>query len=514
MGDSGTSGTGPLFATAAATAEWLRERISLFDQRSFLLTVVAIVFLAFKMPRRQRGQLRYSVGMLGCSLVLTLLQLAFHEGTSFHSFLAGCSLFCLLAALGLTLVLLLALVLPLPRIARDLLNLGMFCAVLIGVLYRAGVDPTTLLTSSAVLTAVIGLALRDTLGNLIAGLSFQMQLPFQVGDWIQYDQVPQNIGEITEINWRATKIVTNEEVEIILPNGPLAQATIRNFCRPEKWAMRSVFVRAPFDVSPERIRRIILEAIRDIEGVCRKPAPSVMTSGFTDSGIEYWVRVFTEDFRNRIQVESDVRDYIWYALAREGIVIPTATHAVTVTQAAPPPRVTREEALERRQQHMARLPIFAVLPDPELRRLAASAREQVFAPGETVIHQGDAGNGLYLIEHGEIVVTAREGAGPEVEVARLATGSVFGEMSLLTGEPRTATATAMCECHLLLVDKQAFGPILLGHPELAERICQVLVERQALLRSRLSDSAAEPSTDRKRNFLRRICEFFSLRGIP
>ncbi len=383
VADSITSCPGLLSATPAEFAEWLHERISLFGQTVFLITAAVIVLLAFKVPR---GQLRTPIILLGGYLVLTLLQLPLGEGTSPHSFLAGCMLFCLLAALGLTVVLLLALVLarknrPLPRIAQDLLHLGIFAAVLLVVMYRAGVDPSALLTGSAVLTAVVGLALRDTLGNLIAGLSFQVQPPFQVGDWIQFDHVPQNIGEITEINWRATRIVTNEHVEIILPNGPLAQATIRNFTRPEKWVMRSIYVRAPFTVPPERARRIILEAIRDIKGVCATPAPSVLTNGFTDSGVEYWVRVFTEDFAHRAKLDSDVCDRIWYAFARDGIVIPTATHAVTLTQAPPAHPVPQEEILERRRQLLAGVPIFAILPQPALHQLAAGAREQIFAPG-------------------------------------------------------------------------------------------------------------------------------------
>ncbi len=126
-----------------------------------------------------------------------------------------------------------------------------------------------------------------------------------------------------------------------------------------------------------------------------------------------------------------------------------------------------------------------------------------------MIRQGDLGNSLYLIDQGEIVVTARDGSSPAVEVARLATGSVLGEMSLLTGEPRTATATAVSECRVLLVDKPALEPILLQYPDLLERIGQVLVERQAGLRFRLSDRATEPEQEQKRNVLQRIRDFFS-----
>ena len=498
---------GPLFATGAEIAEKLFDLLGLFSETIFLFTVVAIAGLAFKLPRGQRGQLRWPLFLLAWWLFFTLLLLFVREGTPFHSFLSGCGLFCLLGSLSLTLVLILAQVLdrtgtPLPRIAKDLLQMGSFCVILVIVLYRAGVDPAALLTGSAVLTVVLGIAMRDTLGNLIAGLSFQFQPPFQVGDWIQYDQTPQNIGRITEINWRATKIITTEDVEIILPNATLAQASIRNFSRPEKRVMRSIFVKAPLGIPPERVRRIILDTIRDIKGVGDQPAPSVMTNAFTDSEIEYWVRIFVEDFADRFKIESDVRDHIWYAFAREGVTNPMGIQPDLLESVG--------DVQERRRRQLAGVPIFAVLPEPALHQLAASVREQMFAPGEKVIRQGDEGRGLYLIELGEIVVTAREGSGPAVEVARLVAGSVFGEMSLLTGEPRNATATTVGECRLLLVDKSDFEPILLRHPDLAERISQVLVERQTARRTRLNSSAAHPEPEHKTTLFKRIREFFSL----
>ena len=109
------------------------------------------------------------------------------------------------------------------------------------------------------------------------------------------------------------------------------------------------------------------------------------------------------------------------------------------------------------------------------------------------------------------VVLERPGEAP-AEVARLGPRNFFGEMSLLTGEPRAATIQATGECEVLVVDKAAFGEVLQARPELAERVSEVIAHRQAgLLRKReeAAPAADGPDGDEWR-LLKRIREFFSM----
>jgi len=489
--------------------ERLHEFLNVFSGSIFLINVALTGLLILILPRPQRRQVMGQGILLVCYVLLSLLQLVLPS-----VFLENCALFCLLSALGFTLLLffqtqvLQRLGKRLPRIGLDILHLVILSGVLIIVLHRAGVDPTALITGSAVLTAVIGIALRDTLANLIAGLTFQLQPPFEIGDWIQFDNTAQNIGEVTEMNWRATRIVTIEKVEVVLPNGPLAQAHIRNYTKPQRWSRRSAYVVAPFATPPNRVRQIILDAIRGCWGVCTQPPPSVVTSAFTERGVEYWIRFFTEEFGSRDAVDSGVRDRIWYAFAREGIAIPTATHSVMMTQLPPPPVPTDQELVARRKLLLAAVPIFTVLPDSALSQLAVNSREELYSQGEDVIRQGERTHAMYLMEQGEVVVTARHGEGSPVEIARLGKGSVFGEMSLLTGETRSATVTAVAECRLLVVDKSALEPVLRQCPDVAERISNVLVEKQKVLQNRLNENPGMPKQESQGNVFERIREFF------
>src|SRR5690606_4204865 len=174
-------------------------------------------------------------------------------------------------------------------------------------LRQAGAQLDALLTTSALLTAVIGLSLQDTLGNLFAGLSIQAQNPFEVGDWIQYGEDERTLGRVIEINWRATKVLTLDAVEVVIPNGQLARAPIRNFTRPTSISRRSIPVVVPFHVSPHRVHTVLLGALRQVEGVLSDPPPAILTSGFEERGIRYRVVFFIGDFARREQIDSLVR---------------------------------------------------------------------------------------------------------------------------------------------------------------------------------------------------------------
>src|SRR5690606_13193402 len=155
-----------------------------------------------------------------------------------------------------------------------------YAAVALVVLRAAGVELGSLLTTSALLTAVIGLSLQDTLGNLFAGLAIQAQQPFEVGDWIQHDPTDQEtMGRVVEINWRATRVLTVDNVEVTIPNGALARASIRNFSRPTAEVRRSVTITVAAHVPPNEVHRLFAEAVAGTPGVLSHPAPDVQTLG-------------------------------------------------------------------------------------------------------------------------------------------------------------------------------------------------------------------------------------------
>ena len=401
---------------------------------------------------------------------------------------------------------------PWPRILRDLLQAFLYFGVALVALRAAGVEPGSLLATSALLTAVIGLSLQETLGNLFAGLSLQAQPPFSVGDWLQFADGPNGIGRVLEINWRATHLVTIGEVEVIVPNGVIAKAPLKNFSRPTPLMRHETTVVLPDAVPPHRIQSIVLRALADVPGVLSTPPPSVLVGQFIDRGATYSVRYYVEDFAQLEPIEGELRKRLWYWFRRERIELPTPRSRV---EAMPEPySVTSlaKSAAEPRPDVKARLGSIDFLSGvgaEVLERLAQGTASALYAPGEVIIHEGESGNELFIIERGTVQVLVSREEGIRAAVASLHAGHFFGEAALLREEQRSATVVAVTECELLVITAGAFRSAAELDASIAERLTHKLASRLTELRKAVTD--ADPDDDEERRSLMlidRIKRFF------
>ena len=120
-----------------------------------------------------------------------------------------------------------------PRILRDLVQAIAYFITAAIVLTRSDVDVTRVFTASVLTTAVLGLALQDTLGNVMAGLALQLERDFEIGDWINVgDHGSPIVGRVREVRWRATTIITKNGDLMLIPNSAITRAMITNFTRP------------------------------------------------------------------------------------------------------------------------------------------------------------------------------------------------------------------------------------------------------------------------------------------
>ena len=486
-----------------------------------LLTVAPYVSQEARTGLATRAPVGEHVHQVVLDLAALLLRAAIDPESALAHGLATFSLLFLLTALGRIAFLLVVdwlfgtrLGRPLPRIFRDILQGLVYAGVALITLRSAGVEPGSLLTTSALLTAVIGLSLQDTLGNLFAGLSIQAQRPFEVGDWIQIDSDNRFIGRVIEINWRATTVLTSEQIELIIPNGMLAKTAIKNYTKPTALARRTLEVVASFDASPRKVEAALLRALWGAPGVLAEPPPFVLTTRFADNGIVYQLCFFIDDFSRRDRVDTAVRQRIWFGFRRAEIAMPFPTHAVQVTDTSPE---TREREVSRLRDHRLEalrcVDFLTSVPAPLLERLASLSKTCHFTANELLLRQGDAGDELFIVRAGEVSVIIGRSGGSTAEVARLGPGRFFGEMSLMTGERRTATVQAMDDCELVSVGKAAFQEILAGVPGLPERITAILAERQIAIEENVSARSQRPRGEaeaRSHVLLDRVRRFFAL----
>lgn len=359
----------------------------------------------------------------------------------------------------------------------------------------------TLAAISAVGALVIGFALQDTLGNAFAGLAIQMEKPFRVGHWIA---VGEFVGRVTEITWRATKLRTKTGNVIILPNNIVSKEAITNYSEPESPTRLDVVVGASYLLPPSMVKAAILEALENCPRVLKQPAADVLLSDFSDSAISYRARFWISDYERDELARDEVRTAIYYSFSRHKIEIPWP---ITVEyKRAFPSDEEPAEWLVGRSRLLATVDLFSSLPDADRERLAALARERLFGHRDRIVRQGDPGASLFVVSSGQAVVSVDPGG----EVATIETGGYFGEMSLLTGEPRSATVSARGDCRAFEIDAETLRSVAVGQPALLEQMAAVAEARRAQLVAVRDTAQPESPRNGAQTLLVRIRQFLRL----
>jgi CRP-like cAMP-binding protein len=176
--------------------------------------------------------------------------------------------------------------------------------------------------------------------------------------------------------------------------------------------------------------------------------------------------------------------------------------------ATEPQAVSVEEQISTTTQYLDNVPIFAPLSDEETAQLARSSIRRVYAPGEVIVRKGQEGNSMFVIIRGSVKVQLPEAAGPRT-INQLGPNDFFGEMSLLTGEPRTANVVAEEETDVMQIRKGAVKPIFESNPELMETICAIIEERRKLLTQEQLEQTLRP-TRPESGMMSAIRKFFGI----
>jgi small-conductance mechanosensitive channel/CRP-like cAMP-binding protein len=403
-----------------------------------------------------------------------------------------------------------------PAILRDVIAAAVGGLILV-VLLRAsfGVDIAALVATSAALSIVIGLALQETLANLFAGLALMLERPFEPGDWIQMGDL---IGQVQEVSWRAVRLkLIRQEDYLVVPNSVVAKSQIVNMSQPLPIHGHAIEISAPYAEAPGRVRQVLIEAALDVAGVLPQPPPRARIARFDTSAIVYQLVYYLDDYPRIHDLQGEVLSRCWYAFRQHGIEIPFAAADVFWRDAVQVTRDARAAEVRHIAALLAGVDFLEALTSEQFDRLASESRIVPYPVGGAVVRQGDEGDSLFLVASGRVDVSIHApGAGPEQRLATLGPGDYFGEMSLLTGAPRSATIRAVEETRLVVLRKEALRPLLVADPTVLERLSKTLARRQAerddaIHRATVSEYE-EPGADRARQLLGLMRRFFGLMG--
>jgi small-conductance mechanosensitive channel/CRP-like cAMP-binding protein len=399
-----------------------------------------------------------------------------------------------------------------PKLLKDVLGAVYYIVALFAIVAFVFEQPVTgLLATSGVVAVVLGFALQNTLSDVFSGIALNMEHPYRQGDWIRLDTGFE--GEVVEINWRATHLRSREDTEIVQPNSGMATARIINFHYPDRGYAFNIQIRVDYKVPPVRVKSALKAAALACERIKRHPGPIPRILSFEESFVMYDLKVWVSDFSQHPDHVDQLMTSIWEHMRWAGI-----------TAAFPQRDIHIFEDKERDETEslavselLDRVDLFASLEREEKAELASQLDQKHVRSGQRIVEQGADGSSLYVIAEGLLEVRVKfEDDGPERKVAQVGPGDFFGEMSLLTGAPRSATVVTLTDSVIYKIEKVHIEPILKARPLIAESLVSLLSLRQEATKAVAEgdDAAAldnqEVDSSYAEQMLHRIRNFFQL----
>ena len=421
-----------------------------------------------------------------------------------------------LSGMALFRVVIPALRLGTPRILEDLVMLLAYISWGLLRLRFAGVNLGDIVATSAVITGIVAFSMQETLGNVLGGVALQLDNSISIGDWVKVDDVS---GRVTEVHWRHTAVRTRNGEIVVLPNSLLMKGkfTIVGGSDVPQWR-RWVHFAVGLHVPPQHIISVVERALidADIAFVSREPAPQCITMEYKDGCTQYAVRYWLRNPAVDDPTDSLVRLHIYAALQREGYALAHPNMDIQLSSEHSTFEVAgREQEQEQRCDNLRRINLFSHLSEPELAHLAATLTPALFVRGDVMTRQGAVAHWLYVLIEGEADVwyeapQVNGHAGGRRHLATLPAGRVFGEMGMMTGEPRRATVTAHTDAECYRIDKANFASIMQARPELAEQFANILMERNKGLVAVQQEQEAVDHLQQRDRILASIRRFFLL----
>ena len=360
---------------------------------------------------------------------------------------------------------------------------------------------------STVVVGIVGFAMQDLLGNIIAGVALEIGKPFKPGDWLKMDG---HHAEVIEVNWRSTRLRTNDDIYLDIPNKSIVGSTIMNLTHPTNLHALRMSVGFEYSTPPNFVKDVISRAVAAVPGVLAQPPTKVFLKDFGDSAVIYEIKFWLDDESRYNQIVDGIRTNVWYAAQRHRLNIPFPIRTLQIDR----PKVHRQEEHAALRATVRKHPFLQMLDEAQVDKLLADARLLRFGRGEKVIQQGAAGDSMFILLRGEADVLLVAG-NQSTRVATLHDGDYCGEMSLLTGEPRSATVVARTDCEMWEIAKPVIAEFLEQNSSLVQKLGELLAQRRMETEGILASTAGKEQITSKKEeytagFLRKLSSFFEL----
>jgi small-conductance mechanosensitive channel/tellurite resistance protein/CRP-like cAMP-binding protein len=364
-----------------------------------------------------------------------------------------------------------------PSLLTDMFSWLVAVMTIIGILNAAfGLSMAHILGIVAGITILLAIFLRRSIEDLFTGISLNFDPAFNIGDVVEVGDGIR--GRVQEITWRTARLVTDTHELIAIPNAVIAGGMVRNFSRPDARLGSTLRVVLDYTVSPERARRILLNAVR--EACHDSEGADVRLIELNQQGAIYEVLFWTDNAENAEKARSQVGEKIVTHLEFAGVTLGSGSDAAVE-------RAHEEHSISRLSAIFRAAPIFADLDRSVVEELAAEAKRFEFMPGHYLYREGDPGDHMFVITEGRVRIIGQREDGSTMVIEEPGPGGTAGVESLLTGEPDKESARVALPTVAYEIGKPVMEKVLERRPEVASMLARKAIE----LRRELDRKSAE-----------------------
>ena len=370
--------------------------------------------------------------------------------------------------------------------------------------------------TSGLIGLVIGFALRTTLTNIFSGIAINIDQPYKVDDWVrvQLRGIEEFIGRVKEITWRSTRIEKTDGVITTVPNSYLDMAVITNLSKPERKSRFELQFLLDFEIAPDRVLRILEAAVKSASAPLQIPRSKVKIDKVVQEGVIYRVYYWLDP----VQVAPStgrhiVSRSILIHLHKAGLSLARVQQDVYYEKMPSRNLDVHFDILE----ILNRIEIFRMFGKKDLEKLSKKLSRIKLPAQIEVVKSEDPGESMFIILEGLLAVYIGNEQGKSVQLNQLEPGEFFGEMSLLTGEPRSATVVCVTDAVIFEISKDDIMEFLQKKPEVAKQMTEIIANRRINQQKHSLRANDEESIDEEKNMadqiFKKMIRFIGLKFI-
>jgi small-conductance mechanosensitive channel/CRP-like cAMP-binding protein len=377
-----------------------------------------------------------------------------------------------------------------PSLFQDLLRMllvAVGAAIVLAVVWEQNLGG--LIAALGVGSIVLGLALQETLGNLMSGIALLFEKPFTIGDWIA---VGDDAGEVVEINWRSVQVRTRERNLLIFPNSVLGRETIVNYARPSSLQTLRLSFGFSLDDPPNKVKGMLVAVAEQMDSVLDDPPPRALLREVLQDRMRYEAFLFIDQPKLIPQIVDAFTSRVWYAARRAGLHLPLP--AAEEYQIQTPDREPVEPPLDIVAE-LKRAQGFDVLDADTISKLAERARIYTFGDDEILIRAGEIAENVYVIVRGQIRLTLERDAETLAETF-YERGEAIGIVSLTGRDASAVTCRAAGDATVLRFAIEDIATLVRSSPPLAHQFARILeIRREAAAQAFAIQTGGAPAED-------------------